>query len=239
MAITLAALKHVRGVLWDLDGLIADTEPAHRRTLEMTLAEVGIEITEKEYFEEAVVRGERRNPFIVFGDEDALHEAFWRAERDIDPVLFRHLMAFKAEAYKEIMPLVELFPGALALMEKWNDLATPQLIVSGSLRSEISGLAVAKGFFGFLNGYVGAEDTELHKPDPAPYLAGLDLLRTRRPDLRPEECVGLEDSAGGIRAGKAAGLLMVGVTNSAPRERLLEADADVVAESLQEVMELF
>lgn len=239
MAITVASLARARGVLWDLDGLIVDTEPAHRKTLEITLAEVGIEISEKEYFEEAVVRGERRNPLIVFSDEDALKEVFWRAERALDVVTLRRLMAFKAEAYLGLMPSIELFPGAHRLMEKFSDLSAPQLIVSGSLRSEISGIAVAKGIFGLLSGFVGAEDTDLHKPDPEPYLAALDLIRTRRTDLQAGECVGFEDSAGGIRAGKAAGLFMVGATNSAPAEKLLEAGADIVVDSLTEVIYLF
>jgi mannitol-1-/sugar-/sorbitol-6-phosphatase len=65
---------------------------------------------------------------------------------------------------------------------------------------------------------VTAEDVELGKPDPAPYLAGAALL-----GIPPEECVVFEDAESGTRAGRAAGCTVIATTFSHPAESLGEA----------------
>jgi beta-phosphoglucomutase-like phosphatase (HAD superfamily) len=66
---------------------------------------------------------------------------------------------------------------------------------------------------------VTREDCQNGKPDPEPF-----LLAARGLGLAAHQCVVIEDTPGGIRAAKAAGMLCVAVTHSCPRDRLWEAD---------------
>jgi beta-phosphoglucomutase-like phosphatase (HAD superfamily) len=69
------------------------------------------------------------------------------------------------------------------------------------------------------------------KPHPEPYLTAMARLEPRAPRLRPEECLVFEDSMPGIAAARAAGMTVVGVTNSYPAAKLSAAHR--VVESLE------
>jgi sugar-phosphatase len=75
---------------------------------------------------------------------------------------------------------------------------------------------------------ITADSVSEGKPNPAPYLAGARLL-----GLKPEECVVLEDSASGVKAGHAAGCIVVGTTFSHPIDSL--EDADYLVTELTEI----
>jgi pyrophosphatase PpaX len=80
---------------------------------------------------------------------------------------------------------------------------------------------------------VGSDDTERHKPDPAPLLHALDLL-----GAKPDDAVYVGDSPFDIRAGKAAGMHAVAVTWGGihPRERLEAEGPDAVVDSAEELL---
>ena len=80
---------------------------------------------------------------------------------------------------------------------------------------------------------VGSDDTERHKPDPAPLLHALGLL-----GARPDDAVYVGDSPFDIRAGKAAGMHAVAVTWGGihPRERLEAEGPDAVVDSAEELL---
>ncbi len=75
---------------------------------------------------------------------------------------------------------------------------------------------------------VSAEDVTKGKPDPEPYLKGAQLL-----DVDPAECIVIEDAPNGIRAGRAAGMRVIGVATTYPIAELKEANAAV--KTLEEV----
>jgi len=76
------------------------------------------------------------------------------------------------------------------------------------------------------------------KPDPSCYTRALQLLNAKRGNEAhvlphgPEECLVIEDSPPGIRAGRAAGMRTLGVTNTVSERELREAGADIVTRSL-------
>jgi beta-phosphoglucomutase len=70
---------------------------------------------------------------------------------------------------------------------------------------------------------VGVEDAPRGKPDPAPYLEAAARLADRAPEVRPEECLAVEDTAAGIASAVAAGMKVVGVTHSYAVDKLRAA----------------
>jgi beta-phosphoglucomutase-like phosphatase (HAD superfamily) len=67
---------------------------------------------------------------------------------------------------------------------------------------------------------VGADDVSRGKPDPEPYVTAMGLLAVGTPALAPAECLVFEDSMAGIASARAAGMTVVAVANSYPREKL-------------------
>ena len=96
----------------------------------------------------------------------------------------------------------------------------PLAIASGALRSEIERILAAGGLGESFRAVVGAEDVERTKPDPMPYARAVARLADVAPGLRPEDCVAFEDTMAGIASARAAGLKVVGVTNTYPAEKL-------------------
>jgi beta-phosphoglucomutase-like phosphatase (HAD superfamily) len=123
----------------------------------------------------------------------------------------------------------------------------PIAIASGAFRDEIEIILDASGLRDLFPVIVGAGETPSSKPAPDPYRAALEQLRQRQPGFAggsateapmPARSVAVEDSVWGIEAAHRAGMKVVAVTTSYPRERLTEADA-VVASFAELSLELF
>jgi HAD superfamily hydrolase (TIGR01509 family) len=98
-------------------------------------------------------------------------------------------------------------------------------VVSGALREMVEAVLAGAGLAGLFDAVVTAEDVDRGKPHPAGYQLALELL-----DVSPAEAVAVEDSEGGVRAAKAAGLYVVAMLGTADPSRL--ASADEIAERL-------
>src|SRR5690606_31330559 len=114
-------------------------------------------------------------------------------------------------------------PGAVELVRAAT-MAGPAAVCSGARAFEVLGMLDAARVLRLLHAVVTADDCVRTKPDPFPY-----LLAAERLGVSPEECVGSEDTAIGVRAAKAAGMACVAVERTPPRGRLLGAGADAVA----------
>lgn len=219
-----------RGVLWDCDGVIADTEPIHFELFQRILKEEGIVISETDYY----YGNGTREGLIVYGDEDAYREAFRRSGKKLSKSKLENLIVKKVAYYSKKVSGVELFPGVAETMRCLNEKHhVRQIVVSGSFFNEVAAILVSNSVHHFIDYIVSAEATELHKPNPDPYLAGIKYLEGC--GIRASHCFAVEDTGGGVRSAKSAGLYTVGVTNSATEQALLDAGADVVVRSIQEL----
>jgi sugar-phosphatase len=113
------------------------------------------------------------------------------------------------------------FPGVHALLAsipagRWA-IVTSGSVPVATLRLRTAGIA-PPGVF------ITAGDVRQGKPDPEGYLAAAGRL-----SLRPSDCVVVEDSPTGIAAGKAAGMRVVGVATTYPRDALAAADVRLPA----------
>jgi len=96
-------------------------------------------------------------------------------------------------------------------------------VASGARRPEIEAILTAGGLRDHFASIVGADDVGNTKPHPEPYLRAMGNLRGRAPGLRPAECLVFEDSVPGIASALAAGMKVVGITNSYPAAKLQSA----------------
>ena len=196
------------GVIFDFDGVLVDSESAHFDAFRRALAaEVEGEVTRAEYDEH----------YLGFDDHTCFRRALELRGEAAPFDVVRDLVDRKWQAYDEGLNGVPLFPGAADLVLSLYRASVPLAIASGSHRKEIESILRGHGLLPCFRGVVSADDVSSFKPHPEPYLRARALLGAVE---SPAGVVAIEDSATGMASARAAGLRVIGVTNSLPRERL-------------------
>ena len=218
----------IQAVFFDFNGVVVDDEPLHMKAYTETLREDGIELSEADYLAS-----------LGMDDVTFVRAAYARAGRDEpDDETVRSLIEREAARHRELLgDEPPLFPGVVTFVKALARLH-PLGIVSMSTRAQVEHTLALAGLAPYFTVHVTAEDVPACKPDPACYNRALELLSARREagahilPHGPAECLVIEDSPPGIRAGRAAGMRTLGVTNTVPERALREAGADVVTRSL-------
>ncbi len=221
-------MTEIRAFLFDFDGLLADTEPVHFAGFRDTVAGHGITLDEANYFES----------FVGYDDRDGFREIFRQHGLDAPgDQLMDDLIRDKAERVQKLMARdLSIKPGAVDFLGAAADRYLVG-VCSGALRPEVDLGLRAMGVADRIVRIVTAEDVLNSKPDPEGYvqlmrLLNKDAVSDGQPELRPDQCVVLEDTIYGLRSGRGAGCWTVGVHGTETPERL-EEQADLVLESLQ------
>jgi beta-phosphoglucomutase len=208
----------IRAVVFDFDGVLADTERLHLRAIQDALAEHGHALDDRLYFER----------YLGYGDRDVLIEFARDRNWRIDERIAETFMATKSRRYRHHLASGSaLYPTAAACV---SGLAAqyPLAIASGSLRAEILHILGPTGLERSFRAIVGADDVANGKPSPEPYLTAASLL-----GVNPADAVAIEDSKWGLESARAAGMRTIGVTTTYPASSLSMADR--VVESIGEV----
>jgi beta-phosphoglucomutase len=221
-------------VIFDFDGVIADTERLHMHAYNQTLAAhagtIGgpLEIDPSSYF----------TRYIVYGDREGLWHMLRDNGRPHDDALIEQLAAAKHDTFETLISAgVEqaLLPGVGPLLEWLEERNVPRAICSGARRSEILPLLDSFKLRHHFDVIVTIEDVRLGKPDPQGYNLAFDKLNLEYDaELDKTFSLVIEDSSGGIAAGKAAGLRVLGVANSLPLAEL-QRHATFAVESMQKL----
>ena len=212
----------LQAVIFDFDGVIADSEPLHFRAFQQALADDGLELTPKLYY----------SRYLGF-DDVGMFQAF--AEDHAVPMDAARLTELVARKGARLQALLTggsvLFPGAVEFVRAAAN-AVPIAIASGALRHEIDEVIEAAGVANLFAAIVASGDTPESKPSPAPYKLAFERLRDASgAALDPRRCVAIEDSRWGLESARGAGLRCVGVTNSYPADEL--TGAELVVAGLQ------
>lgn len=214
--------RALQAIVFDFDGVIADSEPLHLRAFQQALTPEGIELSPADYY-----------AHYLGYDDVGLFEALAR-DRGIamSSDAITGLVARKGERMQELLRSGSvLFPGATEFIRE-AAAAVPIAIASGAMRHEIDEVIDAAGMTDLFSTIVAAGDTTQSKPSPAPYRLALERLReTSGLEIDPRRAVAIEDSKWGLESAQGAGLRLVGVTNSYPAHEL--AGAELVVDSLK------
>jgi beta-phosphoglucomutase-like phosphatase (HAD superfamily) len=211
--VTLAA------VIFDFDGVLADSEPVHLAAFQQVLATVGIELSADEYYAR----------YLGFSDRDAFIEVHRDKGLALDPSELERLLHVKHDVFPLLVGEHGLFPGARACVERVAA-EVPVAIASGALRHEIELLLERGGLSGRVPIIVAAGETLRSKPHPDPYARAFELLVAKGyipADTETARVVALEDSEWGLQSARGAGLRTLGVTTSYTAEHLPSAEVTV------------
>ena len=211
----------IRAILFDFDGVLADTEPIHLKAFRSILSRQKISLSEKEYLQKYLGRDDRwcLRELLQSGGK-ALTQ-----EKVEDLVRQKHKEFLKGISARSVLRpgIGEVIPP----LKQWYYLG----IVSGAERVDIDAVFQQANLQEWFPVIISANDVERTKPDPGPYLEAVRVFnRDFVPEserLVPAECVAVEDTPWGIEAGRRAGMMTIGLVGSYPEERLREADRTI------------
>ena len=207
-------------VIFDMDGLLFDTEALWQEALLSAAAEAGHTIPDAVYSNSiGVRRSQTRGLFLShFGDDfpfDDFH-ANWRRHFWL---IAEHKLALK--------------PGALELLETLDQLKLPRAIATSSSRTTVERHLAVHGLTNRFDQMVCRGDYEHGKPAPDPFLKAAERL-----GVEPRLCLALEDSHIGVRSASAAGMMTVMVPDLLEPTEALRALCVLVARDLHQVRNL-
>lgn len=203
----------LKAVIFDFDGVIVDTERLHLRAFNEVAAQFNIEISEKDYYGGYLGLNDRE-VFEILIDENNLTDRPDKLTNQ-KTAIFKHLAQTQAA----------LIPGVTEFLNMLQQNNIPAAICSGALESEIKLLLAGAELAGYFHVIVAAEHVTKGKPDPEGFLLTLCRLNEKlNTDIKPAECIVIEDSQWGLQAAKAAGMHPVAVTNTYPSDRLTLAE---------------
>jgi HAD superfamily hydrolase (TIGR01509 family) len=189
-----------------MDGVIVDSNPHHKIALRQFCEEHGHHLSDEELRERIYGRTNKDWIANVFGNIGADKIAQYGEEKE---ALFRQLYE------KDITPLEGLID-FLKLLEKGK---YPKAIATSAPRSNVDFVLEKTGTGDFFPVILDESFVTRGKPDPAIYIKTAKALA-----FEPGQCIVFEDSLSGVKAGKAAGCKVVGITTTHTREELNETD---------------
>ena len=209
----------LRAVLFDMDGVLYDSMPYHAKAWHRAMTEFGYHLSEEEVYMHEGRTGSSTVNLVS------------RREHGVEVSEERVAEIYKVKsAYFNEFPPAEPMPGALELLQKIKAQGLKILIVTGSGQNSL----LDKLNHDYPDIFrrelmVTAFDVKYGKPHPEPYLMGM-----QKGDLRPEECVVVENAPLGVRAAKAAGIYTIAVnTGPLPDAVLTDEGADALFPSMQ------
>ncbi|MGQ9545639.1 MAG: HAD-IA family hydrolase [Dehalococcoidia bacterium] len=195
-----------KAILWDMDGVIADSNSFHFAAWQETLAKRGVKFTREDF---AKLFG-TRNDFIV---TRVMGKGL--PDRDVKIIVEEKEESFRKRAAGSIKP----FPGVVRLLNAIKKGNFKLALVSSAPKENIDLILRELSLEGMFDCIVCGQEVAESKPSGDIY-----VLAAKKLGVMPSDCLVIEDSPLGITAAKRAGMKCLAVANTHPRQELAEAD---------------
>ena len=208
----------VRAVIFDMDGVLVDTEPIHKKAELQACRDLGFEPPVEAW---KAFKGIRERDIFAAVAKKA---GVWPV--DVDALIRR-----KTELYLRLIAAeLPVVPGSADFVRLAKEKVGRVCLATSTTRTIAEATLKALGVLDQFDGLVTGEDVGRGKPDPEIY-----RLACARCGLEPRDCLVVEDSDNGIRSALGAGCRVAGITTSFPRDYLLAVGADPVVDSYAEL----
>ena len=208
-------------IVFDFDGVIADSEPLHYRAFLETGRALGVSFDYPRYLAE----------YVGYDDRDAVRAMLAEAGRDESEETVARLVREKGERFEGLAEQgVEPLPGARELVRAAAE-RFPVAVASGAMRREIELILRSLGLRDAFEAIVAADDVARSKPAPETYARAVEALQRGRAGLTPAACLAIEDTDTGIASAVGAGLRVLAVGGTCAPSEL--AGAERFVESLE------
>jgi HAD superfamily hydrolase (TIGR01509 family) len=191
-----------KGVIWDLDGVLADTAEAHFRCWVTALAEKEIPLDRPTF-----------NGLFGMNNRDMLAQLLGRPPEpsELETIAGRKEEIFRMEAQWLVLPM----PGALSLLKELERAGWIQAITSSAPKANVELVLGILGIRQRFQALLSGEELPASKPEPTLFLRAAEAL-----GLPPEGCIVVEDTPAGVEAAHKAGMPCIAVTTTSRREVL-------------------
>jgi len=205
--------QRFQAAIFDMDGVLTDSEPRYHRAINAVLAEEGLQLSDDQYRE-----------VIGLGVE-----VTWEAlisRHNLQEPISAYLRRYDEAVLRELRRPAQPDPGARELIAAARQRGLRIGLASSSLRFWIEALLEGMGLADAFDAIVWQEMAERPKPAPDLYLVAAEMLA-----VLPQFCLAIEDTPAGIAAAKAAGMFTVQVRSASTAFPPLP-EADLVVDSL-------
>ncbi|MFJ3077647.1 HAD family hydrolase [Pseudomonas sp. NPDC087029] len=203
-------------LLFDLDGTLTDTDTLHLQAFRQLLHDYdGRELTQAQF--DAQVSGRANGELFA--------ELFPQASA----AQCQALAERKEALFREMAPALQPMPGLLRLLAHAQEHRVGMCVVTNAPRLNAEHMLAAMGLGERFEHVLVAEELARAKPDPLPYLTGLERLQARA-----GQALAFEDSLPGVKAASAAGIFTVGLATTQTAERLMAAGAKLVVDDFND-----
>jgi beta-phosphoglucomutase family hydrolase len=208
-------MAEIKAVIWDMDGVIADSGPYHLAAWQEILGRRGVKFTAEDFKHSFGLR----NDNII---RNTLGKNISQAE--VNTIAREKEETFRRLAGGKIKAL----PGALELLRLLEKEGFSMAIASSTPAENIELVTGTLGIAGCFQVVVNGHEVTEGKPDPQVF-----LLAAKRLGVKPENCLVIEDAVAGVTAAKRAGMACLAVTNTHSRQKL--EGADLIVDLLEKV----
>lgn len=191
--------------IFDMDGVIVDSNPVHKIALQQFCEQHGYHLSDKDLREKIYGRTNRDWLLNLFGELDETTIRKYAEEKE---ALFRSL-------YNDIAPL----NGLISFLDQLNELKISRAIATSAPRANVDFTLDRTSTRQYFKTILDDSFVTEGKPNPQIYIKSAQAL-----EFEPGRCIVLEDSLSGVTAGKRAGCKVVGLTTTHSPEELAEAD---------------
>jgi mannitol-1-/sugar-/sorbitol-6-phosphatase len=214
-------MKDLEAILFDLDGVIIDSEPLHEKAFRQTSLHLGRDLTQEEVAS-------------LKGTVEEIGAAKLLEYNPTATLSVVEVMEYHNNTFKALFDQMRLIPGSREFIQKAHKKGFKLGLTTSALRENQQRIFEMFNLGPFFSTIITGQDIINGKPHPEPYLKTAEKL-----GVAPTNALVIEDSVNGVRSGKAAGCRVIAITTSFSRERLMELQADNVVDSFGELERLF
>lgn len=207
---------NIRGVVFDMDGVVVDSHPGHRRAWKQFLQSVGRDATDKEL--DVILDGHKR--------EEILRHFLG----DLSPDKITEYGARKDQMLRELDEEIRPMAGVVEFLGSLRQAGTRIGLATSASHKRTHATIAELGLTDYFDAIVTGDDVARGKPDPSIYRLAAERLREA-----PRNLVAIEDAVAGVQAASAAGIRCIGIAFGAKAEVLCSAGADPVVSHFQQL----
>ena len=203
----------LKAVIFDFDGVIADSEPLHYRAFKETLSRYyGVDLAKERYYCE----------YLGYTDIECSQAISADFNLGLDEGGIGQLMQEKTEIFDRLVQgQSTISDGVCEFVDRIKRQGVRLAVCSGALLADIGLMLRGTDLANSIEIMVAADHVQKGKPDPEGFLLTLQRLnKTAEEQIRPADCVVIEDSPWGLEAAAAAGMHAIAVANTYPAEQL-------------------
>ncbi|MHC5155453.1 MAG: HAD family hydrolase [Planctomycetota bacterium] len=211
----------LQAVIFDFDGVIADSEFLHYKALNAVFNRYGVDVPKDVHW----------GKYLGYSDRENIEAVNVDYNMGMDAAKIQELIDEKKVVFDELVADGSIIiDGVAEFIQRLIDGGIRRAICSGALRSDIDLMLAGTDFQDAFEVIVTADDVKHGKPNPEGYLLALSKLNQNAESaIEPSQCIVIEDSHWGLEAAVAAGMRPIAVTNTYSREELEQIGRKVVA----------